>query len=276
MAQNPLKQYFRQPKIFIELPSKGVFNSPDALEGGKFENLPVYGMTGMDEIILKTPDALMSGESTVRMIESCCPSIKDAWQVSSIDANVLYASIRIATYGNEMSVSQVCINCEEENDYDLDLNRVIEHYAHCKYDNKLVIDNITIKTKPLTYREATNFGITSYNLQQKLSQGDAVEDPTEKQKIFKELFEELSKVQQSLFLKSVETVEVDNQVVDNPEFIREWLENCDKTIFDQLKKHVDTNKEAWNMPSWPVKCTHCETESEIYIDLDNTNFFGNA
>ena len=74
MAENPLKQYFRQPKIYITLPSKGVFYSPDDISG-LFENIPIYGMTGMDEIILKTPDALMSGESTVKIVQSCCPTI---------------------------------------------------------------------------------------------------------------------------------------------------------------------------------------------------------
>lgn len=276
MSENPLKQYFRQPKIYITLPSKGVFNGPESLESGKFENVPIYGMTGMDEIVLKTPDALMSGESTVRMIESCCPTFKDAWQMSTIDANTLYASIRIATYGNEMGVTQTCDSCEEENDYDLDLNRVIEHYTTCQYNHKLIVDNITIKTKPLSYKEASDFGISSYNLQQQLNQAESVEDPLEKQKVFKELFEELTKVQHSLFLKSVESVEVDNQIVDNRDFIHEWLANCDKKIFDELKKHVDANREAWVMPSWPVKCTHCQAETEIYVDLDNTNFFDNA
>ena len=276
MAENPLKQYFRQPKIYISLPSKGVFNNPESLEGGNFENIPVYGMTGMDEIILKTPDALLSGESTVRMIQSCCPAFKDAWQMVAIDANLIYAAVRIATYGNEMGVTQVCANCKEDNDYDIDLNRVIEHYAHCHYNHKLVVDNITIKTRPLTYKEGNEFGLASYNLQQKLNQGDSIEDPVEKQKVFKELFEELTTVQHSLFLKSVEAVEVDNQVVDNKEFIHEWLANCDKKIFDQLKAHVEANREAWTMPTWPVKCTHCDTDSEIYIDLDNTNFFDNA
>jgi len=59
MATNPLQQYFRQPKIYIKLPSGGVFNKLGSLQGD-VTNMPVYGMTGMDEIIMKTPDALMS------------------------------------------------------------------------------------------------------------------------------------------------------------------------------------------------------------------------
>ena len=66
MAQNPLQNYFRQPKVFLRLPSMGIYNKPEAIQGN-VESIPVYGMTGMDEIILKTPDALISGESTVKV-----------------------------------------------------------------------------------------------------------------------------------------------------------------------------------------------------------------
>ena len=59
MAQNPLQQYFRQPKIFIGLPSKGIFNKVGSVQGD-VTHMPVFGMTGMDEILLKTPDALTS------------------------------------------------------------------------------------------------------------------------------------------------------------------------------------------------------------------------
>jgi hypothetical protein len=275
MSQNPLQQFFRQPKIYITLPSKGVFNSPESLSG-TFENVPVYGMTGMDEIILKTPDALMSGESTVKLIQSCCPSIKDAWSLTTLDTNLVYAAIRIATYGHELSVTQTCPECETENDFDIDLNHVIEHYSNCQYNHKLTLDGLVVKTRPLSFKESNDFSLENYGLQQKLNQTEQVEDVNEKQRLFKELFEELSVTQQKIFSKSVEAVEVGDQVVTDPTYIEEWLKNCDKSVFEKLKNHVDANRTAWNMPTWPAKCEKCETESKIYVELDNSSFFGNA
>jgi len=61
-----LEKYKRQPKIYIDLPSKGVFYSDDVLDNGQFVSLPVFGMSAMDEIIFKTPDALFSGEATAQ------------------------------------------------------------------------------------------------------------------------------------------------------------------------------------------------------------------
>ena len=114
------------------------------------------------------------------------------------------------------------------------------------------------------------------NLQQKLNQADQIEDVTEKQRLFKELFEELSVTQQKIFSKSVEAVEVGDQVVTDTVYIEEWLKNCDKSVFEKLKKHVEDNRTAWDMPTWPAKCEKCEAESKIYIELDNSSFFDNA
>ena len=61
---NPLQKYFRQPKIYINLPSQGMFNTVGSIENATGQ-LPIMSMTGMDELLLKTPDALMNGDATV-------------------------------------------------------------------------------------------------------------------------------------------------------------------------------------------------------------------
>ena len=63
-----LEKHKRQPKIFIDLPSQGKFYNSDVVS--KTEGLAVFGMTAMDEIMLKTPDALFSGEATAQVMKS--------------------------------------------------------------------------------------------------------------------------------------------------------------------------------------------------------------
>ena len=64
----------------------------------------VYPMTAKDEMLLKTPDALLNGEATVTVIQSCIPAIKNAWAMPSIDCDAALMTIRMATYGNKMTV----------------------------------------------------------------------------------------------------------------------------------------------------------------------------
>lgn len=272
MVNNPLQQYFRQPKIYISMPSGGIYNKPNAIEGD-VSHVPIYGMTGMDEILLKTPDALLTGESTVQLIKSCCPTIKDPWDVSSLDTELLFSAIRIATYGNMLHVIHTCPHCNAENSYDVDLTRIVDHFNQCKYNNKLRVDKFTLTTRPLSYKELTDISVKTFALQQKLVQATQLQDEEEQKVILKSLFEDLSKVQIELYQNSVESVEVEGTVVNEAAHIKEWLSNCDKIVIDELKKHIEANKEAWRIPSFAVKCEDCGEESKTYVELDQSNFF---
>jgi len=275
MANNPLQQYFRQPKIFIGLPSGGIYNKPGTIQGD-VNNMPIYGMTGMDEILLKTPDALISGESTVRVIESCCPSIKDGWDLSTLDANMIFAAIKIATFGNVVTIGHTCPSCGAENDYGFDLNFVTDHYTKCKYNNKLEIGDMTIVTQPLSYKQSTDFNFKTFVLQQKLGQVEALETEEEKTEFYKTLFAELAEIQNDLYFASVEQIQIPGTVVTERLHILEFMKNCDKSVFDTIKQHIEDNRFAWTMPPHPVKCPECEFESQVLIELDQTNFFVNA
>jgi len=104
-STNPLKNYFRQPKLFLSLPSKGKYYPEGSLEVSESGEYPVFSMTAKDELSLKTPDALINGQSTVDVIQSCIPSIKNAWKMPSLDLDAALIAIRIATYGEMMTVS---------------------------------------------------------------------------------------------------------------------------------------------------------------------------
>ena len=275
MAQNPLQKYFRQPKIFIGLPSHGIYCNPGTIQGD-VENMPVFGMTGMDEILSKTPDALLTGESTVSIIQSCCPFIKDANDLSSIDIDLILAAIRIATFGNKLTASHVCFNCGTENDYIIDLSKTLEYYSTCNYDNKIVLKDLTVMIKPLTYKQSNDFSIKNFQIQQQLKQISAVETEEEKNELLKKLYNDLAMLQHEIFLTGIESVDVGTEVVENKEFINEWLYNCDKEITDQIKEHMRKNQEVWTNPKNNVKCAECGTESSFSIDLDLSNFFAKA
>lgn len=180
---NPLQKYFRQPKIYISLPSKGLYYPAEAFQGDS-SNVPVFGMNGIDEILYRTPDALFTGEATAKVIESCCPYIKDGFSVPTLDLDVLVIAIRIATYGEVYSTAQTCKNCETENDYDIDLRKLLEHFNQVSYNNKVTVDHLTITLRPLNYKELTEFNIENFKLQKLLMNLDGITDEIERQKVY--------------------------------------------------------------------------------------------
>jgi uncharacterized protein YlaN (UPF0358 family) len=275
MPTNPLQQYFRQPKVYISLPSQGVFNELGTLQGDA-TNMPVFGMTGMDEIVVKTPDSLMSGESTVRVIQSCCPVIKDAWKLSTLDLEVVLAAIRIATYGNEINISHTCPHCKTSNDYTLDLSKVIEHFKSFAYNGKVNLDKLTINLRPLTYKQATEFNIKNYNLQRRLAQTTTLEDEEQQKNIIQDLFKELGVLQNEIFSSSIDSVEIADKVVNEREFIMEWLQNCDKDVFDRIKEQFETTRIQMRSPPFEGECDNCHEKNAVYLDLDESSFFAKA
>lgn len=112
MADNVLKKYFRQVKASANLPSRGWWYDEDLIDA-KPEAVPVLGYTAADEIMLLTPDKLITGESTYDIIRSCVPSIKDPKKLVKIDIDALMVAIKIATTGNTYTYTCKCPLCVE-------------------------------------------------------------------------------------------------------------------------------------------------------------------
>jgi len=272
---NPLQKYFRQPKIYIRLPSQGVYYSGDAVDNATAE-IPIMSMTGMDELLLKTPDALMNGEATVRVIQSCVPNIKNAWEICNLDLDQLLVAIRIATYGTSMSVGHICPNCGSDNDYNVDLMNLVNHFNGCKYDNKIIIDDLTIFIRPLDYKKMTEFNIKNFELQRQLRQILDLEDEDAKNKMIAELYEKLAVIQNESYIESIESVQAPAGVVNEREYITEWIINSEKSMFDAIKLQIEKNNQTWRVPEMDVKCEACEHESAVAIQMDQSNFFVGA
>lgn len=269
---NPLQKFFRQPKVYVKLPSKGVFYEPGALHGD-WSNVPIFAMTGMDEIIMKTPDALFTGDATAKVIESCCPYIKNAKVMPSIDIDAVLIAIRIATYGSNMGISQACPKCGSENDYDIDLSKMLDYFNGLQFVNTVKIsEEISIRVRPLQYDEMSYFSIENFKLQKMLMQVSDLADD-EKQKQIDQIYNSLSELQLQLFLTSIESVQVEGASVTEKPHIEEWLRNSERDAYKHIKAKLEENKDLWNIPAQDVKCGNCGSENQVIITLDQSNFF---
>jgi hypothetical protein len=257
------------------LPSKGIYNLPGVIQGD-VSNLPVYGMTGMDEIIMKTPDALLTGDSVVKVIESCCPSIKDAWQLSNLDTDLVLSAIRVATFGNQMGVTNVCSECDHENTYDVEIGKIIDHFSKCVYENKVIIDTLIVKLQPLTYKQVSEFALKNYEMQKTLQKSMELPDELDRQKVVSDLYKKLGLLRNEIFAAGIDAIDTPDGAVSDRVFIIEWLSNADKSTFDSIKRVIDRNTDAWKSPVMTVACEECGAENSIRVEMDQSNFFANA
>lgn len=275
MANNPLQQYFRQPKIYISLPSQGVYSEPGTIEGD-VTKIPVFGMTGMDEIMLRTADALLSGESTASVIKSCCPAIVNPWEISTLDIDLILASIRIATYGEDLQMIKTCERCGTENEYSIKLSRFIDHYLNCHYDNIIDLGNLKVTIRPLTYKQSQDFSFKNFSLQQKISQMNDIKNDAERRKFSDEIMKEITVLRNEVFACGIESVDTGTTVVNDRTFINEWITNSDQIVMKNINSHMEKNKNNWTIKPQPTKCENCGHESFLAVELDQSNFFVNA
>ena len=230
----------------------------------------------MDQIIIKTPDALLNGESTVRIIQSCCPSIINAWDVSNIDIDSLLVAIKIATFGNSMIVEGNCSKCKTENSYDIDLGLILEYYSNCSFETSVIINDLIVKIKSLPYKAITAYGLESFTLQKQLIQVESIDDNDKKQEILSTIFTEFANLQAKVLIASIDQIETPDSVVSEYGFIKEWIENCDQYTITKLKEVMDRNGKVWKSPPVNVSCSECGNTDTVDIDMDHSNFFDNA
>ena len=275
MTNNPLKKHFRQPKIYIKLPSMGKWWPQGSLEMTENSELPVLSMTGKDEMLVKTADALMNGSATTSMIESCMPSIKDAWSTPRIDLDTIMIAIRIATYGPEMSVETKCPHCGHFNGGDIDLRWVMENIKQPELDPKFVCDDLMLHLKPVDYRAISRLDQDTYEEQRVIRQLSQEGISTaQRQNILETAVKTLAQKLGMRLAESVSKITTeDGEVVADKEMIADFISNTDKATFDKIRNIINEYNSGYKIPDMTIKCESCDQTYESKLEFDPANFF---
>lgn len=279
---NPLKKYFRQPKIYLRLPSKGRFYPQGSIEMTESGELPVYAMTAKDELMFKTPDALLNGEATVDVIKSCIPNIKDPWKMPSIDSDAILIAIRLATFGEKLEITTKVPNTGEDKDYEVDLRVLLDQLINFEYTPYVQVnDEITVEIRPTTYKEFTENALKTFEEQKifRLVNDNSIPDE-QKLQAFANSFKKLTNLTIDLVSNSVVAIDTPEGRVTDRRFITDFFNNADRTVFDSILKHLELMKEKSSIKPLTVNATPEEIaagapeEYTIPITFDQSNFFG--
>jgi RNase P subunit RPR2 len=270
---NPLSAYFRQPSLYIKLPSGGRHWPADSVNIPMTQELPVLSMTAGDEILLKTPDALINGQSTVSLIENCIPAIVDAWQTPITDMETILIAIRIASVGDTLSLEVACPKCREEHRYDVDLKNQLDHFTVSDWDRKLTVNDLTFEFWPINYQQQTEFSNRIFQHQKQMQQLNALENADEREQIASQIIADINQLETAFVIKSIRSVAVRGQLVREPAHIEEFVMNCEKKMYDQLHRHVIALRESTKCNQLTLKCDGCDHEFSTDFSLDYSSFF---
>lgn len=279
-TSNPLQKYFRQPKLHIRLPSQGKYYPDGGLEMSDNGEVAVFPLTAKDELLLKTPDSLMNGTATADVIASCVPAIKQPWYMPSLDVDAVLMAIRIATYGEKMTLTVKVPEIGDEKDYEIDLTTVMENIMSARYENVILIDNMKITLRPLTYTEFTTDAIKSFEEQRVYSLINDDTVPSEqKMERFRQAFLRLTDLTVNTVAKSINQIEVDGQIVSEPKHILEFMQNVSKEFYTKILDHISEQRDKFGTKPFVATTTKEEQDRgapetfEIPITFDQSNFF---
>tara|TARA_Y100001972_G_C7602831_1_gene302103 strand:- start:242 stop:1096 length:855 start_codon:yes stop_codon:yes gene_type:complete len=280
--QNPLQKYYRQPSIYIKLPSKGRFYSPEAFEPTTSGEIPVLPMTAKDELNFKTPDAMMNGQATVDVIKSCIPNFKDPWQVVNYDVDTILLAIRIATYGETMDLKYNVPVIGEENSHTINLPALLEDLSKVEIrDEATTSKGFTIVMEPLTYRNLTKVYLANYEAQKMYGALDSqIITDEDKNKVFRETMDKINKVNFSLLLDGIKKIITpDKSEVTDRQQIIEFCNMTDAKTVDEIQKLLNDLRTQTQIPPLKIKATDEQIKKgvsatfEVPLTFDQSNFF---
>lgn len=271
---NPLANYFRQPKLYVKLPSEGRFYPEGSLDSSEIGEYAVFAMTAKDELMFKTPDALMNGSATVEVIKSCVPSIKNPWNMPSIDLDAVLIAIRIATYGEDLDITSTCPNCSTTSDFSMNLVDYLSQISVFKYVDSVEVPPLLVKIRPYTYKEVNATALKSLE-QQKIFQivnDDSMADEIKVEK-FGESFIKLTELTVDVIAGCIESIVTPEGSVNDQKQIKEFIENAPSDVFNKINDHITIMKENMRLKSQHLECPECQNKWEVDVSLDQTNFF---
>jgi hypothetical protein len=278
---NPLNKYFRQPAIYVSLPS-GTNYPPHVVTPAQTGELGVMPMTAKDEIRFKTPDALMNGQGVVEVIQSCVPDIKDAWEIKSYDLDTILVAIRIATYGETMEINFNVPGANENVSHTVNLPSILDQLRSVKVDNAIVLkDGLKITVRPLTYKDMTHTSLQTFQQQKMYS---AVQDSQlsdeDKATRFNEAFKTLTELNASILLKNMEMITMqDGTEITDTAHIKEFVDNANTILIKEIETKLTDLRSQGAVKPLKLKATEEQIKKgapvtyEVPVTFDTANFF---
>lgn len=281
MNESILSKYSRNPKHYVELPSKGYYYQEQIIDC-ETKEIPVRAMTARDELMLKNPDALLNGDAITRIIKSCVPEIKDPTKMVTPDVEVILLAIFSASYGDDLEFRAKCPECKHENDFTASIETLLGTIKHLEPPYKVDVDHeiegqqvkMSLYVRPLNYGTSTKnsmIQLENAKIIQVLTSSDL--DETEKLEKFGDSFDKIATMNFETVASCIDKIEVPEGTVTDREEINEFISNVDTHTINKINKKIKEINDSIINNNFTAKCQKCEHEWTTKIEFDPARFF---
>ena len=255
---NPLLERVSIPGEKFALPSGGLFYTDGELKDS-VKNGEVYmePMNAMDELTLKSPDKLLSGQAILEVLSKRIPDIVKPDELLSKDIDYLLMCLRMISYGPVLDVTSTH-TCEEATQH---------MYA-------IQIRPLLKESKPIDPTAIKKFSITLKSGQVVKLHPPRFTSTVKLYQAFGDAGEEVDpSVMGKQLLDTISDMIASVDEVTNPEHIAEWLQKIRVGDVQQISEKVAELSDWGIDPVTTVTCKDCKEEMDILVPVNPVSFF---
>ncbi len=257
---NPLLEGLNSiPGETFRLPSGGFFYTNEELaDTVKNGEVHVYPMKTVDELIMKSPDKILTGKAVEEVFARCIPDIKKPEELLANDVDYLLAAIRVVSYGDdaEIAATHDCENAKQHS-YVVNIRDILREGR--ELDPTSLDKNYTLNIEGYTLSIRPPRFASIVKLYQTIN--DEFLKNAGEEKIAAEMIQNLADMVASV------------NGTDDPEHIVEWLLNIKA---GWVNKIADFTRETsnWGIEySRSMKCKDCKKKFDISVPTNPITFF---
>lgn len=255
---NPLLGALKLPGRIFQIPSRGIFYTNGELSPFvKNGELHVRAMSALDEINLKNPDQLFSGDALNTVFKTCIDGIEKPTELLAKDVDAIMLFLRTVTYGPdyEFIAKHNCENAKEHSyvgnvDEMIGKSILIDPTLVEKEYSVTLPNSQVVHLNPNRYRQILDVI--------KMNQGQ------------KEITVEIQKENLIMMLLAVVN-KIDN--VTDRKHIEEWLRTAPVTYINRIALQSESINNWGPNLKYTCKCKDCGTEFEVDIPINPVTFF---
>lgn len=255
---NPLLARVHLPGQTYRLPSGGLFYTNGELSSEVEDGeVHVQPMAAYDEILLKTPDLLLSGKAIEKVFNRCIPQILKPLELFGRDVDFLMVCLRTITYGESMRV-EYTHDCEnaKEHPYTIDLNKFITESKSIDPTKKGSTFTKTLENGQVVHLHPARMNDVLKMMQQ-----------------FNPAASLTAEQEHDNAIETIMSVIADVDGVDNREHIKEWIATISAAWATDLSNAIEDTGNFGPDLTHKLKCKDCGEEIIISAPINPLSFF---
>ncbi len=254
---NPLLARVELPGSTFQMPSRGLFYVNNELrEDVNMGEVHVHPMSTYDEILMKTPDKLFSGEAVNEVFVRCIPQILKPTELLARDVDFLLVCLRQVTFGDELEIKYTH-DCKEANNNSYMVNistfltntKRIEPTSVGSIYSTNMENNQIVKLHPAKFKDVLK-------MYQDVNTGDHSTEDELSMTVF--------------IIKSV--IHSVDEITDD-KMIEQWIQKIPAGWVRHLSSVIEQTSDFGPDFTFETKCKDCGAEIQIESPINPISFF---